>query len=189
MHIKIEKNDNNKIRYCDFALPDFSITSKESLVMKKYICLFFIFLLSGCITYDPPRGLLHIFNNSDEAIYVCLQCGESDRLPLSPKLVLFDSISAKMEDAQGNPIEPHLTSPEYRINPYDISSLHIEGTRNRPRLPCDENKVTLFFIAETTMRNKDWESIYKDQLFITKITLTDKELENKNWKYFYNDKK
>jgi hypothetical protein len=117
--------------------------------MKKFTYIIFLFVLHGCIfTYDPPRGLLHIRNNTDEAIYVYLKCRITDTLPLHPKLDLFHYFSFNMEDAQGNPIKPAFGSPEYRINAYNWGSLHIWGTRNNPRLPCEENRVTLFLLQK-----------------------------------------
>ena len=153
--------------------------------MKKLFYVIFLFVLFGCPTYDPASGLLHIRNNSDQAIYVYLKCGSVDLLPLEPKLELFHFSSMNMEDAYGNLIEPHFISPEYRINAYAYGSLHIWGTRNSPRLPCEENEATLFFITEKTMRNYVWEEIHKNQMFIKKTTLTKEKLENKNWKYTY----
>lgn len=126
-----------------------------------------------------------IKNNSDEAIYVYLKCGNVDSLPLSPKLELFNFLSMNMEDASGNPIPPHFSSPEYRVNAYTFGSLYILGSQKKPRLPCEENEVTLFFITEVIMRNYEWEEIHKEQMFAKKITLTKEELENSNWKYTY----
>jgi hypothetical protein len=154
--------------------------------MKKLIFVIFLFLLYSCIfTYDPPRALLYVRNNSNEAVYVYLKCGNVDSLPLNPKLELFHLTSTNMKDAHGNVIEPYFFSPEYRINAYAYGSLQICGTRKKPRLPCDENDVTLFFITEKTMRNYDWEEIHKSQMFAKKTTLTKEELENKSWKYTY----
>jgi hypothetical protein len=155
--------------------------------MKKVLVLVICaFLLYGCpFTFDPPRGQFHIYNDSDEAIYVYFKCGSSDSLPLSPGLELFHFLSMNMEDAQGNPIKPGFSSPEYRINAFTFGSITIWGSRDHPRLPCDENIVTLFFIPEKTMRNYEWEEIYENQMFVQKTTLTKEELENSNWKYTY----
>jgi hypothetical protein len=143
--------------------------------------------LCGCIfTYDPAAGLFHIYNNSDEAIYVYFQCGKSDSVPLAPRLELFHSFPTdNIENADGNPVKRRISSPEYRINAYIFGSLHMLGRLNKPRLPCDENKVTVFFITEKTMRNYDWEEIHKNQMFAKRVILTREELENKNWEYTY----
>ncbi len=58
--------------------------------MKKLIHIIFLISLYGCPVYDPPRGLLYIKNNTDEAIYVYLKYGNVDSLPISPKLKLFE---------------------------------------------------------------------------------------------------
>ena len=146
-------------------------------------------MLHGCIfTFDPAGGLLYIKNNTDEAIYVYLKCGNADSLPLHPKLELFDFFDNEDEsmlDAIGNPIKSGFVSPEYRINAYTYGSIHIGGTRKNPRLPCDENEITLFFITEKTMRNYEWDEIYKSQMYVKKTTLTKEELENNDWKYTY----
>jgi hypothetical protein len=154
--------------------------------MKKLISISLIFLLCSCIfTYDPPRGLLYIRNNSDEAVYVYRKCGNVDSLPLYPKLELFYFSSMNMKDAHGNIIEPHFDSPEYRINAYTYGSLQISGTPNNPRLPCKNRRITLFFITEKNMRNCNWEEIYKNQLYIKRVVLTEDELKSRDWKYTY----
>jgi hypothetical protein len=153
--------------------------------MKKLVYISCLFLFYGCIfTYDPARGLLYVHNNSNEAVYVYLKCGKTDVLPSEPKLELFEFFNNEdggMLDALGNPLKSGFVSPEYRINAYHRGSLHIGGNRKKPRLPCEENEVTLFFITEKTMRNYDWEEIHKNQMFVKKTTLTKEELENKNW--------
>ena len=157
--------------------------------MKKMMCAVFLFMLCGCVfTYDPPGGLLHIRNNSEEAIYVYLKCGKADLLPLAPKLelfIFFNNENESARDASGNPLKSGLVSPEYRINAYNTGFLHIRGSKKRPCLPCEEKEVTLFFITEKTMRNYDWEDISKDQIFIKKVTITERELDNSNWVYTY----
>ena len=105
-------------------------------------------------------------------------------LPSIPKLELFDSFNneeGSLQDVSGNPLKSSLVSPEYRINAYTSGSLHILGTRKKPRLPCEENNVTLFFITENTMRSYDWEEIHQNQMFVKKTTLSKEELENNNW--------
>ena len=89
--------------------------------------------MSGCIfTYDPLPGSLYIRNDSDEAIYVYRKYGSVDLLPSSPKLQLFHYLP-NMEDARGNPIDPHV-SPDYRINAYAFGSMHISGSPKKPSL-------------------------------------------------------
>jgi len=127
--------------------------------MKKLVYISCLFLFYGCIfTYDPARGLLYVHNNSNEAVYVYLKYGNADSLPLFSGLELFTFIDANMKDA------------------YTIG-----GNRKNPRLPSNENEVTLFFITEKTMRSYDLEEIHKNQMFVKKTTLTKEELENKNW--------
>jgi len=127
--------------------------------MKKLIYFSILFLFHGCIfTYDPARGLLYVHNNSNEAVYVYLKYGNADSLPLISGLELFTFIDANMKDA------------------YTIG-----GNRKKPRLPSNENEVTIFFITEKTMRSYDLKEIHKNQMFVKKKTLTNEELENKNW--------
>ena len=154
--------------------------------MKKILFLIACGLFCSCIfTWDPPRGRFNIFNKSDEAVYVHFNCGNIDSLPLNPKLELFIFSSVKMEDAQGNSIEPLFLSPEYRINAHTYGSMAIWGTPNNPRLPCDENIITLFFIPEKTMRNYEWEEIYENQMFVKRVIITEEELKKSNWVYTY----
>lgn len=143
-------------------------------------------LLYSCIfTYDPPRGMLHIRNYSDEAIYIYLKCGSVDSLPLKPELDLFITVYMNMQDANGNPIDNPITSPDYRINAYQLGSIAIMGTSSKPHLPCDEKEATLFFITEKTMRTYDWGKIYRDQLFAKKVILTEEQLSKNDWQYVY----
>ena len=93
---------------------------------------------------------------------------------VSVKLELFHFSSADMKDAYGNSVEPRFASPSYRINAYDIGSLKggLEGrlwnTSSKKRLSCKENKMTMFFITEKTMRNYDWGDIHRNQLYVKK---------------------
>jgi len=155
--------------------------------MKKIIYIILLFMLTGCpFTFDPARGLLNIWNDSHEAVYVHFNCGNIDSLPLNPKLELFYwSSNDNMEDAYGNPFKSGFVSPEYRINAYTFGSLRIWGTPNHPRLPCEENELTLFFITEKTILNYDWGEIFENQMFVKRITLTEKELKNNDWNYTY----
>ncbi len=154
--------------------------------MKKLIYVSCICLFYGCIfTYDPAPGKLNIRNNSDEAVYVYLKCGETNTLPLEPKLDLFHFISANMEDLNGDTIKPHFISPDYRINAYSYGVLNIGGNQKQQQLQCKEKVVTLFFIAEKTMRDYSWEEICSKQMFDKKIILTEEELENNDWVYIY----
>ena len=131
--------------------------------MKKLVFISCIFLFYGCIfTYNRARGLLHVHNNSNEAVYVYLEFGNADSLPLVPALELFAFIDVNMKDAYA-----------------------IGGTRKKPHLPSNENEVTLFFIMAKTMCSYDLEEIHKKQMFTRKITLTKQELESSNWVYTY----
>ncbi len=162
--------------------------------MRHFLLISFAVLLQGCIfTYDPAPGKLHIRNNTDQAVYVYLKYGEADVLPLEPKLELFeffDNEDGSMQDSSGNPLKSCFVSPEYRINAYDLGSLIIGGSANKPRLRStgllsNEKGVTLFFITEKTMRSYDWEEIYQKQMFVKKKTFTQEELENSNWTVTY----
>lgn len=154
--------------------------------MKRVFYIFILSLLYGCPVYDPPRGSFEIWNDSDEAIYVHFNCGNIDSLPSYPKLELFLYFSNdNIIDAHGNTFKSRFVSPEYRINAYYFSSIYIWGSPEKPRLPCKEDEATLFFITEKTMRNYDWEEIYKNQMYVKKILLTKEELENSDWKYTY----
>lgn len=156
--------------------------------MKKTLCIVILIILYGCPAYDPARGLLYIENNSDEAIYVYLRCGKVDSLLLTPKLELFEFFNnddMSMRDASGAPLKSKFVSPEYRINAYQIGSITIQGKRSRPRLPCDENEISLFFITEKTMHDYQWEIIYENQIFVKKVTLTKDYLDKNNWIYNY----
>lgn len=156
--------------------------------MRKLFCIVILIMLYGCPAYDPARGLLYIENNSDEAIYVYLRCGKVDSLLLTPKLELFEFFNNEdmsMRDASGAPLKSKSVSPEYRINAYQIGSITIKGNRSKPRLPCNEKEVSLFFITEKTMRDYQWGKIYENQIFVKRAILTKDYLDKSNWKYSY----
>jgi hypothetical protein len=154
------------------------------------ICL----LIYGCISCEGVSNIMHIHNNSDEAIYVYFQCGETDSLPIAPKLdlfILFNNDNERTLDASGNPLNSGFVWPDYRIDAYSTGTLkgELEGRvwRSSPsfRFPCEGNEATLFFITEKTMRNYSWDEIYKDQMYVKKTTLTKDELMKNDWLYTY----
>lgn len=158
--------------------------------MKKLIYIIGCLLLfCGCVfTYDPAPGRLYIRNNSDEAVYVYLKCGETDILPSEPKLELlefFNNEDGSMKDTLDNPLKSSFVFPEYRISANHLGFLLIGGNSKKPRLLCKENKITLFFIMEKTMHSYDWKEIHRNQIFAQKRTLTKEELENNNWEVIY----
>lgn len=131
--------------------------------MKKIIYFGCLFLFYGCIfTYDPPRALLYIHNNSNDAVYVYFHEGKADSLHKFTGLELFDFIDVYEEDT------------------YTLG-----GTRKKPRLPGNLTEITLFFITRNTVENYDFEEIYKNQMFERKVTLTNDELEKMGWEYIY----
>lgn len=148
-------------------------------------------LLYCCFSCEGVADMMYVRNDSSEAIYVYFTCGNTDSLPYNPKLELFHFSSADMKDANGNSIEPRFSSPDYRINAYDVGVLkgglqgRIMGVRKKMQVPCDDNEITLFIITEATMRNNSWSEIHKDQLYVKKVLLTLEELEINNWLYTY----
>ncbi|MDH8702171.1 hypothetical protein M2138_001531 [Dysgonomonadaceae bacterium PH5-43] len=131
--------------------------------MKNLIFISCVFLFCGCIfTYDPPRGVIYIHNNSDEPIYVYNEYGHSDSLPLITLLAFFDLIDVNQTIEQT-----------------------VGGIRKKPYLSNEEKVTTLFFFTEETIRNYDLEEIYKNQMFVKRVVLTQEELENSNWEYSY----
>jgi hypothetical protein len=125
--------------------------------MKKLVYISCLFLLYGCIfTYNPARGLLHVHNNSNEAIYVYLKYENSDSLPYFFGLETF--IDAHMKD-----------------------SYTVGGNRKKPQLPGNEKDVMLFFISEKIMCDYDSLEINNNQMFIKKTRLSNDDLDNLNW--------
>ena len=139
-------------------------------------------MLYGCV-YDPPHASFAIYNNSISPVYVCVTC--TDSLPLDPKLYLYDDVEYTKNLKQvlkQNPFDP----PDYRINANSNGYFRIGGTPKDPELYCEDKKIRLFFITQSTMRTKQWEEIYKKQLYEKKIVLTEKQLRDQGWKYTYN---
>ncbi len=151
--------------------------------MKHILLLSFAVLLQGCITYDPPTGVLKIHNYSDSAIYV--YHSYSDSLELDHKLNLFDTWNAEITDASGRIIQDTIYSPNYRANAYAYSEINVCGTGNNPKLCCDNDTLYLFFIKESVMRTMSWEEICEKQQYEQRVALTEEQLNRCGWQYTY----
>lgn len=142
-------------------------------------CLF----MCGCPVYDPPMGTLTIQNHSDSAVYVYSTCYET--LPCEPKLVLIQSLGSSAFDAKGNKITDTLFFPNYRINARSRGSITVGGSPKKPQVFCEDKKIKLYFISETTMRIKGWEEICKNQGYQKKMFLTREQLDFFKWNIVY----
>lgn len=160
---------------------------------KIFIIIFFsVSILSGCQfnntdnqSEDYRAGSLTIYNYSDSAIYVYMKCGKVDSLPLEPGLELFIEPKTETTDKCGNVIFQPLVPPEYRVNAFGHGNITVGGDEDNPKLPCNVQDVTLFFIKEKTMRDYDWEQIYKGQMYAERITFSEEELNSLCWRYSY----
>jgi hypothetical protein len=149
--------------------------------MRNLFLILVITLLYGCV-YDPPHGLLTVHNYSDSAVYVYLTCADS--LQLTPKLNLFEYDLSNSTNARGQKRDP-IYSPNYRVNAYSYSEFAVWGTAKKPRSYCEDKSLRLFFIKENTIRTKKWEEIYKKQLYVKKVILTEKQLNDGDWEFTY----
>ena len=145
--------------------------------MKKIIYFCCLSLLFGCEVHVP----LYIHNNSDENLLVYRGCGDIDSLlPISGYTILrnrgVDSIPQFFNVGFSTDIGANMKGSDFVA--YKNSKT--------PHLRCKEKKTTLFFITERTILDYDWDEIYKQQLFVHRVTLTEEELIEMNWEYVYN---
>jgi len=151
--------------------------------MKKNIFLLVVLALHGCITYDPPKKSLEIYNYTDEAIYVYFS--STDSLQITPKLVLFYNISGLGNDENNEKIDT-VVNPDYRINAHNYSYLRESSTSSTKWIPFrDKDYVVFFFIKESTMKKFSWEEICKRQLYEKKDKYSYKELEKLHYRILY----
>jgi hypothetical protein len=151
--------------------------------MKKNIFLLVVLTLNGCITYDPPKKSLEIYNYSDEAIYVYIS--RTDSLQLTPKLVMFYNIPDMGFD-ENNVRLDSLVTPDYRINAHNYSYLRESSTSSTKWIPFkDKDYVVFFFIRESTIKKFSWEEICNKQLYEKKVKYSYKELEKLHYRILY----
>lgn len=129
----------------------------------------FIFLisLSGCPVYDPPNpGPSHIYNCSNEAIYV--YHSRNGRLEMEPRLELFEKKKKEFmfEDTGCGHL---LVSPDYRVNAYEEKE--VPNPYLKPGAPYTDS-LFFFFITEKAMKNLSWEDLVKKQLYEKKISIS-----------------
>lgn len=150
----------------------------------NYLFLFVVLSLCGCITYDPPRKTLTVFNNSDSAVYVCFS--STDSITLQPELKLFIEFPGRMENVRGRKMNS-ICSPDYRVNAYSYSVLVDAAYSTKDKWIPFKNKdsVTFFFIKESIMRTHTWKEIYGDQLYTKKIRFSYLQLENLDYEISY----
>lgn len=151
--------------------------------MKKIITIVCSVFLWSCPAYDPSVGSIAIRNYSDSAVYVYATC--LNYLPCEPKLVLVQNFTGNAFDEKGNKIEDTIIYPNYRINAYSFGSIGVWGSPKKPRLPCDNKEIKLYFIKEAIIRTKEWKEICNKQLYENKMTLSEEKLNASGWKIIY----
>ncbi|MDX1907434.1 MAG: hypothetical protein SF053_10405 [Bacteroidia bacterium] len=146
--------------------------------MKLWSLLLLAAMVYGCPAYDPPTGVLKIFNASDSAVYVYESC--TDSIQMVPELTLFHVIPG-MTDAKGRQINP-IRSPHYRVNAYAYSEFDGFGSPETRSIPCQNQEyVTFFFIPESIMRTHTWQEICQQQLYHTRIEANLQMLDSLDW--------
>lgn len=148
--------------------------------MKKIIFVFFSLTFSGCLIYDPPSGTIEVYNDSDSSIYVSTNCTEV--MPKFPELRLFLKSPAKMVDENGKRIN-EIFIPDYKVYPHKMSKIAGFGSFKNPKIDCQ--KIYIFFIKESTLKERSWNEIYINQLYEKKLKFTNQELDSLQWKIRY----
>jgi hypothetical protein len=152
--------------------------------MKNIISIALIIILQGCIpVMDPPNsgGLITIHNYSDSAIYVYLTC--KDSIQMTPKLGLFEVLHGSIDE--NGKKRDSVYSPNYRVNAYTYGDFEVSGTREHPKLYCDNKIIYAFIISEKNMRTKQWKEICTKQLYEKKYIFTEEQLDKIGWKFTY----
>ncbi len=155
--------------------------------MKRIFLALIIGICTGCPfpAIDPARGYISIRNYSDLPIY--LYESWDDSLALSPGLSLFEYTSYP-DTTKTYSIwrsADTIYCPSYRIDAYDIGTIHVTGTVNKPMFPDKADTLSLFFIKEETMRNHSWEEIWCQQMYVKKVSFSEADMQARRWVYTY----
>ena len=146
--------------------------------------LFVISLLSlcySCSTHENYEKKLSIQNYSDSAIYVYID--SVDYLQVNRRIHLFDTNIKEKKDEYDAPL-PKISSPDYRVNAYNISSMNspiIGGSESYPLINSKDSTLHVFFISESTMKNYSWKEICEKQMYLKKESYTLRLLNIKEW--------
>lgn len=139
--------------------------------MKKlFFLLIIIMIFDGCLLIDPKPKFIEVENCTDSVIYVYYSF--KDSLEKSRSIELFKKYRYAGVDKY--------ISPDYRINAFSFGGIGITGRESLLNESTDKI-IRLFFIKEETIRNKTWDEICEQQIYIKKITLSVEELEKANW--------
>jgi len=141
---------------------------------KSLLALLLALLFSKCFLGLGPKKGIHVFNNTDSTFYIAFSFNDSLRSYWP--LVYYEEVN--IDNVM------HKRYPCYRVEPFSKSGIGIPG-RESLLLRCDDNKLRLFFILESTMQDYSWEEICKNRLYEKKLTLTEEELKENDWIVVY----
>jgi hypothetical protein len=181
---------SQEIRYIYDAIGTKLAIDSRNLTMKK---LLLILLAGGICTgcpflpvMDPARGSVDIRNYSDRPIYFYESWDDS--LALNPSLDLFVNISypdtTKTFRIMWRSADT-IYAPSYRIDAYNVGSIVVSGSPERPKFPNKTDTLSLFFITEETMRNYSWEEIWRQQMYVKKVSFSEADMQKRHWAYTY----
>lgn len=146
--------------------------------MKNTLSLIFIsFIMTSCIGFDRVNSeyyAINVDNQTNDVVYVCITC--SDYLEgENPINYLDTSYQSKRINKYTN---------KY-IHDYNAIGKNNDGSKN---VLCKDDKVRLFILSDSTMRNNPWWRICGKQMYERKFTLTKKELDSMNYEFIYTGK-
>lgn len=131
-------------------------------MIKKIIYLIFCQMVVSCIfVYDPSRGQIHFYNDTNKSVYVYLDYRGNDSIPEIPRRVFLRPVEAGDSDV-------------YTVN----------GSREHPSL-LNIKKITIFVLGKDMVDNHTLKEIHDQQIYEKKIILTEEDLKAINWEIIY----
>lgn len=161
--------------------------SNVIITMKKMFLILIAVICTECPfpAMDPARGSIYIRNYSDRPIYVYESWDDS--LALNPSLDLFVNVSYPDTTKTFNIWRSADTiyCPSYRIDAYGMGDIVVMGTFYTPQFPNKTDTLSLFFITEESMRSYSWEEIWRQQMYVKKISFSEADMQKRAWAYTY----
>lgn len=144
--------------------------------IKFSVYLAMLFLISGCLVYDPPSGVLEIKNNYHSPVYVWMIC-DSTLGEMSP--ISYDEQLGIREYYRTGKVTYF---PRNRIDSDSTKQFSVGGSISKPVISCIESNLVYFYIFdEDVILNTEWDKIVDSALYRDRFTLTQQFLDSNKW--------